>query len=224
MHIVFLCVAIIREIYSNGERLMELLSTAAGESSLLGSQFFKEALRAAIEMDSDVNVGYLTLSTQFNIPKYVDLAQREGKPRARTLLMLVMAAQTGDMEVLNQLDLKEEDRESSGGEKKTPQVHSLQLQVSVSPIAPIETAHRSGHFQLRDELTIRTNVYPEEKSVHWSGLQLKEVNVSLMSRISWVEQLKLDRNRLTVLPVEIGQYLQQVMHIYHKTGKIWRGF
>ena len=199
-----------REIYTNGERVIEFLNTAKGS---LDPQFFKEALRAAIEMDSDINIGHLALSGPINIHDCIKFAEKEEKSHARALLLLILAAQTSDMNVLSQLHLKTVDKENFGDAKsKSPLIHSSQLLVNVSPTVPIEIAHRRGHSQVREEMIMKTYVYPEEKRVHWSGMQLKELEVSWMSRISWVERLKLDRNGLTVLPNELGQYLQQVMN------------
>lgn len=206
----FYTTAIMREIYTNGERVMEFLNTAKGS---VDPQFFKEALRAAIEMDSDMNVGHLASSGPIDIHDCIKFAEKEGKSHARTLLLLILAAQTGDMNVLSQLRLETVDKEHFGdAESKSPLVHSSQLLVNVSPTVPIEIAHRKGHSQVREEMIMKTNVYPEEKRVHWSGMQLKELEFSWMSRISWVERLKLDRNELMALPNELGQYLQQVMN------------
>ena len=208
MHVI-LCIAIIREICTNGERVMELLTTAKGS---LDPHFFKEALRVAIEMDSDVNIGYLALSGPVDIPECITFAENKGKPRARALLLLIMAAQTGDMDMLSKLRLKTVDKESFGDDSKFPLIHSSLLLVNITPTVPIEIARKNGHFHVRDEIVMKTNLYSEEKLVHWSGMQLKELDVSWISRISWVERLKLDRNGLTVLSKEIGQYLQQVMN------------
>ena len=186
---------------------MELLTTAKGS---VDPQFSKEAIRAAIEMDSDVNIGYVALNVPVDIPECIKFAEREGKPHARTLLMLIKAAQAGDMDVLSQLRLKTVDKESFGNDNKFPLIHSSLLLVNITPTVPIEIARKNGHFHVRDEIVMKTNVYAEEKDVHWSGMQLKELDVSWIKRISWVERLKLDRNGLTVLPNEIGQYMQQV--------------
>ena len=199
-----------REIYTNGERVKELLNTANGS---LGPQFFKEALRAAIEMDSDINIGHLALSGPMDVFECIKFAEKEGKSHARAFLMLIQAAQTGDMDLLSQLRLKTVDKESFGDTNGKSLIHSSQLLVNVSPTVPIEIAHRKGHSQVREEIIMKTNVYPEEKLVHWSGMQLKELDISWMNRISWVEQLKFDRNGLTVLPNNLGQYLQQVMNL-----------
>lgn len=202
--------AIMREIYTNGERVMELLNTAKGS---LDPQFFKEALQAAIGMDSDTNIGYLALRGPINIHECIEFAEKEEKPHAKALLMLILAAQTGDMDVLNQLRLKTVNKESFGNAKsKFSLVHSSTLQVNVSPTVPIEIAHRKGHSQVIGGIITKTNVYPEEKKVQWSETQLQELNVSWMNGISWVEHLKLDGNRLTVLPNELGSCLQQVMN------------
>jgi hypothetical protein len=197
-----------REIYTNGERVMELLNTA---KSLLAPQFFKEALRAAIEMDSDINIGHLALSGPIDVSECIKFAEKEGKSHARALLMLTQAAETGDMNILSQLCLKTVDKENFGDtETKYPLVHSSQLLVNILPTVPIEIARRKGHSQVREEMVMKTNVYPEKRKVHWSGMRLKDLEASWMNRISWVERLKLDRNGLMVLPNELGQYLQQV--------------
>ena len=209
-NVFMLYTAIMREIYTNGERVMELLDTAKGS---LDAQFFKEALRAAIEMDSDINIGRLALSGPIDISECIKFAEKEVKSHATAFLTLLQAAQTGDMDLLSQLRLKTVDRVSfDDAESKSPLIHSSQLLVNVSPTVPIEVAHREGHSQVREEIIMNTNVYPEEKKVHWSGMQLKELDFLWMSKISWVERLKLDRNGLTVLPNELGQYLQQVMN------------
>ena len=207
MHVILYNTAIIREICTNGERTHELLSTAKGS---LDPQFFKKALRAAIEMDSDVNIGYLALSGPLDIHECISIAEKEGKPHARALLMLIMAAQTGDKDMLSQLHLETVDKEYLGDDSKFPLIHSSLLFVNINPTAPIEIAHRNGHSQIRHVMVMKTNVYPKEKAVYWSGMQLQKLDISLISRVSWVEQLKLDRNGFTVLPNEIGQYLQQV--------------
>lgn len=198
-----------REIYTNGERVMELLNTAKDS---LDAQFFKEALRAAIEMDSDINIGHLALSGPIDVSECIEFAEKEEKSHARAILMLIRAAETGDMNILSQLHLKTVDKENFGDtEAKFLLIHSSQLLVNVSPTVPIEIAWRRGHSQVREEMIMKTNVYLEERKVHWSGMQLKNLEASWMSKISWVEWLKLDRNGLTVVPNELNQYLQQVI-------------
>jgi hypothetical protein len=178
----------------------------------LDPQFFKEALRAAIEMDSDINIGHLALSGPIEVSECIEFAEKEGKSHARAFLMLMQAAETGDRNILSQLCLKTVDKGNFGDtETKYPLVHSSQLLVNISPTVPIEIAHRKGHSQVREEVIMKTNVYPEERKVHWSGMQLKQLEASWMSRISWVERLKLDRNGLTILPNELSQYFQQVI-------------
>ena len=198
-----------REIYTNGERVMELLNSAKGS---LDAQFFKEALRAAIEMDSDINIGHLALSGPIDVSECIKFAEKEEKSHARALLMLIQAAESGSMNILSQLDLKTVDKEKfDDTEAKFPLIHSSQLLVNISPTVPIEIARRKGHSQVREEMILKTNVHPEERKVYWSRMQLKNLEASWMSKISWVERLKVDRNGLTVIPSELSQYLQQVI-------------
>ena len=208
MHVI-LRTAIIREICASGDRVMELLTNTKGS---LDPQFFKDAIRVAIEMDSDVNIGYLALCDQVDVPDYIKFAEDKRKPHAKAMLLLIMAAQAGDMDMLCKLRLKTVDKETFGNDSKFPLIHSSLLLVNITPTVPIEIARKNGHFQVRNEIVMKTNVYADEKEVNWSGMQLKELDASWANRISWVERLKLCRNRLTVLQNEIGQYLQQVMN------------
>lgn len=168
-------------------------------------------------MDSDVSIGNITLHGPPNIAECIKIAERERKPHARAMLMLIRTAQTGSMKTLNELHLEIYDVQrvtSSGdnvtGDRKRPLVYCAFLDVNISPIVPIEIARQRGHSQVREELIMKTGVYTHMKQVLWSRLQLLEINDSLSRKISWVEKLKLDRNGLTTLSNEIAPYLKQV--------------
>ena len=124
--------------------------------------------------------------------------------------MLMLAAQEGNLDDLNRLDLKSIDRQDTLGSSFCPLVYCSLLAINISPVASVEIARRCNHTQLRFELIMKTNVYPADKEVIWSGLQLKVLDVSLIKQISWVEKLKLDGNCLSLLPSAASKYFQQV--------------
>ena len=74
---------------------------------------------------------------------------------------------------------------------------------------PLESI-QSNQIQVMNELLMKANKYPDEGYVHWRGLQLREVDTSLLREIYWVKKLILSRNKLTTLPGELDDYLKQV--------------
>ena len=75
---------------------------------------------------------------------------------------------------------------------------------------------QSNQIQVLNKLLMKANTYPDEGYVHWRGIQLCEVDTSLLREIYWVKNLSLSRNKLTTLPEELGDYLKQVQccHVF----------
>ena len=145
------------------------------------------------------------------IKECIEIAEREGKPHAHAMLLLIMAALTGNRDNLNKLGLMV--YEGNG----TIVTHSALLSVDISTCVPIKVAGHNGHVKVRKELLIKTNVNQKEGIVHWDGLQLLKLDVSLLMRIFWVKELGLTRNGFTNLPDEITMYLKQVF----KLAAVW---
>ena len=204
-------IAIMREIGIGGERVEELLNHDKGKLSV---QFLNQALELATRMDSDVNIGRVALAHPTNITECIRIAETMDKHHAHATLLLIKAALSGDMEILNLLLLKPI-QYVDYHEDIQPLVYCSLLSVTVSSFAPIELAWQNSQPQLIYELLMKTNVYPEEGCVYWIGLQLRELNISLLQRINWVKWLRLSRNKLITLPEEIGGYLKQVHVYYH---------
>ena len=99
---------------------MTLLNRAMGK---LEPQFLNQALKAAIQMDGDVNVGNIVLSGPVDITEGIKFAEKGGKPHAKAMLMLIMAAQTGDGNILNQLCLKVANRTQQGAQEDLSLIH-----------------------------------------------------------------------------------------------------
>ena len=182
----------------------ELLNRGKGK---LDVQFLNEALEFATQMDSDISVGKVALAGPVNFKQCIMLAEREGKHHAHVMLLMIMAAISGDKEILNHLHLEPAYEDYT---ELLSLVHCGLFSVNVSVNVPIEIAQQNNKIQVIDELLMKTNVNPEEGYVYWIGLQLRELYKSLLRKIYWVKKLRLARNKLTALPQEMGEYLKQV--------------
>ena len=193
--------AIIREIGIGGDRVEELLNCGRGK---FDANFLSRALEFAIQMDSAINVGKVALACPSNVTSdlkpYVMLAEREQKCHARAMLLLISAAMSGDNEILNYLSLIVLD----------DGLYCDRFSVYVRSNEPIRIAQQNDQIQMMNELLMKTDVYPDEGYICWTELQLCELNISLLRKISWVRQLKLSQNSFTTLPQEMCEYLTQV--------------
>ena len=198
-----------QEIGINGERVEELLNHGKGKLSV---KCLNQALELATRMDSDTNISKIASVHSANISKCIKIAETTEKRHAHALLLLIRTALSGDMEALNYLSL-ESVQYRSYNEDILPLVHCGLLSVTVSNDVPIEMARQNNQTQLMHELLMKTNVYPKEGCIHWIGLQLRELSMLLLKRISWVKNLRLSRNKLATLPDDIDKYLNQVCHL-----------
>ena len=175
------------------------------------AKFLSQALEFAIRMDSASDVGKVALvcswPSNINLEQCIVLAEREEKHHAHTMLLLVTAALSGVKEILHQISFE------PAKEHRNAAVVcccSDLFSVNVSTRVPIEIAQQNNQIQVMNELLMMTDVYPDEGYICWGGLQLQKLDLSLLMRISWVRKLILSRNKLTILPQEINEYLQQV--------------
>ena len=199
--------AILQEIGIGGERVEELLYRGRGK---LDVQFLNQALEFAAKLDSDINVAKVALARPANFKQCATLAETEEKHHAHVMLLLIMAALSGEREILNHLLLEPVHEIKEENTEQLPLIHCGLFSVNVSINVPIEIAQQNNQVQVIDELLMKTNVYSEEGYVCWRGLQLRELNISLLSKIDWVKKLWLSRNKITSLPQEMGEYLKQV--------------
>ena len=174
------------------------------------------ALQLAVKNDNRFNVGELVLKGAKELQESLRYAKEEKKTYARAMLLLIKAAQTGDIAIIHKLfrepspDLKdEEDYEDDGFLDVQKVIHSC----NVSTKVPIEIARRNGHSEVREELLMRTDVIQEEGLVYWHDLQLLQLEISWLKKIAWVKKFRLARNGFKSLPPEMGTYLKQVSYI-----------
>lgn len=200
--------AVIREIGIDGDRVEELLNHGKGK---FDDKFLNQALEFATQMDSASNVGKVVLvcpwPSNINLKQCIMLAEREEKHHAHAMLLLVTTALSGVMEILHQISF-----EPAEEHRNAAVVHCYNdlFSVNVSTRVPIEIAQQSNQNQVMNKLLMMTDVYPDEGNICWEGLQLQKLDLSLLMKIYWVQNLILSRNKLTTLPQEISEYLQQV--------------
>ena len=198
--IIFFNLEIIKEVESNGKNVTELLRDTTFDNLEPGC--LDRALQAAVRNDNAFNVGKLVVKGAKEIRECLKYAEIEKKHNAHALLLMIMAAQTGDIEMIRKLC----------GEP-APGFEDVQVAMrsnDVSTLVPIEIARRSGKSQVRQELLLMTDVNQEEGYVYWHGLRLLQLEMLWLSRISWVKTFRLARNGFTFLPEEMGYYLKQV--------------
>ena len=155
--------------------------------------------------DNTLNVGKLVVKGAKEIQECLKYAESEKKHKARALLLMIMAAQTGDIEMIQKL----RGEPVPGLEEVQTAIHSN----DVSMLVPIEIARRCGKTQVRGELLIMTDVNPEEGYVYWHGLRLLSLDIAWLRKIAWVKKLRLARNEFKSLPPEMATYLKQVSSV-----------
>ena len=166
---------------------------------------------AATLNDNHLNVGKLVVKGANNLRECLEYAQRENKPHACAMILMINAAMTGDKSVVQRLFGKTMDQSPEFADPGFLEVlQKAVLSGKVTTVVPIEIARRNGHFEVREELLMETDINQEEGYVFWHGLRLLKLEVSWLRRITWVKRLRLARNGFKTLPNEIGNYLKQV--------------
>ena len=201
---------IIKDVENDSDKLTELLMNGAGN---LEPGCLDRALMAAVKNDNHLNVGKLIVKGARNLQACLIYAKEEKKPQARAMLLLIIAAQTGDKAIIQKLfgepapGLQNKDEYEDEGFR---QVQEAVLSGNISMVVPIEIARRNGQAQVREELLLNTDVNQEEGYVYWHGLRLLHLDICWLRKIAWVKKLRLARNGFKTLPPEMATYLKQV--------------
>ena len=207
---ILLHTALIQEIGIGGERVEELLNCSKGT---LDVQFLNQALEFATRMDSAINVGKVALvhPDLGNINHCIKLAEREGKHHAHAMLLLITAIRSSSSSNKKISDfLLLEPCHPACRSESSLYVYCRRFSVNIPINVPIKIAQQFNKIQVMNELLLKTGVCQIEGYVHWGGLQLHEICLSLLRKICWVKTIILSRNKLTTLPQEIDEYLKQV--------------
>ena len=174
------------------------------------------ALRLAVKNDNRFNVSELVLKGAKELQECLRYAKEEKKPYARAMLLLIKAAATGDVAIIQKLfgepapNLKDEEDYKDDG---FLEVQKVMLTYNVPTKVPIEIARRNGQSEVREELLMRTDVIQEEGIVYWHDLRLLQLEISWLKKITWVKKFRLARNGFRSLPPEMGTYLKQVSYM-----------
>ena len=171
------------------------------------------ALRAAVKNDNHINVAKMILKGATAIPECLKCAKEEHKHRARAMLLLIIAAQTGDKAIIQKLfgePAPSLHNQEEYEDHEFRQVQEAVISNSISTVVPIEIARRNGNRQVRGDLLLRMDVNQKEGYVYWHGLRLTELDTAWLSEITWVKKFRLPRNDFKSLPPDMGTYLKQV--------------
>ena len=163
------------------------------------------------------NIGKLVMEGAKNLDNCLEFAQRQNKPHAHAMLMLIKAASSGNKTILQVLFGETVDMRLPYSSLKDLlhdarfiKVQKAALSGKVSTMVPIEIARRNRHLCVREELLLKTNVNQEEGYVDWQGLKLLQLEVPWLRRINWVKRLWLAKNGFKTFPNDMGNYLKQV--------------
>ena len=203
-------IEIIKEVENNGDKFTKLLKDYAVS---LEPGCLDQALKAAVKNDNHLNIGKLVVEGAKELQLCLQYAKDEKKPHARAMLLLIIAAQTGDKAIVQKLfgepapglQNKQDYEDDAFGD-----VQKAVLSGNISTVVPIEIARCNGQSQVREELLFKTGVNQEEDYVYWHGLQLLQLDIAWLRKIAWVKNLRLARNGFQSLPPEIATYLKQV--------------
>lgn len=201
---------IVEEAENDGDNLTNLLRN---NIECLEPGCLNRALVAATLNNNHANIGKLVVKGANNLSQCLELAQRDNKPHARAMLLLIKAAFDGDINIVKRLFGEATGSLDDSKECSNPGFADVQgaiLGGNVSTVVAIEIARRNGHIQLRGELLLRTDVNRDEGYVYWHGLRLLHLETTWLKSISWVKRLRLARNGFKTLPDEMGRYLKQV--------------
>ena len=163
--------------------------------------------------DHHINVGKLVVKGATELQECLQYAKDEKKPHARAMLLLIIAAKTGDKAIVQILF-----REPAPGLQNHQHykddgfvdVQNAVLSGNISMVVPIKIARYNGQSAVREALLMKTGVNWEEGYVYWNGLQLCDLEIAWLRKIAWVRNLGLARNGFSSLPPEMGTYLKQV--------------
>ena len=175
----------------------------------------ERALLVATRKDSDRIIGMLVEKGAKNLEECLTVATQERKTKARAIFLLIKAAKTGNVEIINRLCEKpgqakvKDDVEDEGFKE----VQEAILSGKVSTSVPIKMACNSGNTHVREQLLMNTNVCKEGCSVKWQGLQLLQLEIAWLRKIAWVRILILSNNGFKRLPNDMGNYLKKVCEV-----------
>ena len=182
------------------DNLHQVLKSYEQEHIHLDENFLNQALVAATLNDNHECIGKLIKMGARNIDECIKLSKEGGLIKAKAMLFLLKAAQTGEKVLLHSsytnllLDLEH---------VLSDEVTKVVLNGEVSTLIPLELAQQSGQHSMRREILMLTNINKLKGHVNWSKLNLISLDVQLLERLhSWLREFRLSSNMLKSLPRE----------------------
>lgn len=157
-------------------------------------------------MDNPHVIGMLVQCGATNVESCIGIAKTNEKHNALSVLLLILAAQTGNLDksVLQKVCEKQDsistivirDTET----RKKIMTNDFQRNYFMYSMAtPLEIARHSGHTSVRDKLLFVLGVFDTSGYVYWHGLQLQQLEIEWLRKIAWVKDFTLSRNGLKSL-------------------------
>lgn len=176
----------------------------------------ERALCVATRKDSDHFIGMLVEKGAKNLEECLTVATQERKPKARAIFLLIEAAKTGNVDILNRLYKEQGQAKGSDDldDEGFKEAKEAVISGKVSTAVPIKMALSSGRTAVRELLLLNTNVSKEGCSVKWQGLQLLQLEMAWLKKIAWVRILILANNGFKSLPNDVGNYLKKVGEVF----------
>ncbi len=171
-----------------------------------------KCLKAATLNDSATCISLLVARGANDLESCLHLAQKEKKHHSCAMLLLVMAAYSGNAGIIRKLFDDQEESEEADHATLPPDVQQVAKNGCVLTAVPIDIALKQGNHQVRDLLLLKTNVNEREGSVNWSNLYLQQLQLKWIQKITWVKSLLLAGNSFDTLPHNICQHLTQVCY------------
>ncbi len=200
---------LLKEIEMDGERVAELLKEC---SDYLEDDYLDRCLLAATRNGNILNMIKIIIKGAANFDECLKVAQELNKPKAIAQLLLNLAANQGNRDLL--LDLLSDPlacTEHSYKQFMTPEVRKSAWSKEVSMVTPMRIARRQQHFLIQQDLMMKIGVDMKTSTILWHELRLSSLELSWLQSITWAKTLRLDRNVLGALPASIGFYLRAVI-------------
>lgn len=205
---------IVKEVKSNGKNLTELLKSGMEK---LEPNCINRALEAATRNNNHLHIAKLILKNPTNLEECLEIARLEKMAYSRAALLLVVAALTNDVAIVQTLFGNGEivpgfpDQHNDEGFNE---VRKAIASGKISNIASLDLARKYRNYKVQEKLLMQTDVHQREGIVRWQGLGLIEVKQKWLRNICWVKMLKLARNGLRRLPNDMTVLMQVRKNVY----------
>ena len=180
-----------------------------------GKETLNKCLMMATENDNFFNIGILVLEGADDLQTCLNAAIKQGKVKARAMLMMLVAVAANDVKFIQKLF--GESVEVQKGYKlyflDSGFMHVKQVIQAgmISTVIPLALSQRiENRSEVRDAFLLRTDVSRNEFTVNWSWLRLQRLEELWLKNISWVKSLNLAGNELEVLPSTLGSCIRNV--------------